>query len=228
MTRRGFAPYPVCVTSLRKFSVALTALACAGLLGCGSGGDKGVTPALPPASVSASPSTDASAPNSPGPTPSSTAPAGPSAPDGSSAAPNPAAPNQPAPTAAPNQPAPSAAAPNQPAPNPATPNQPAQPSPGASLPSLPSDPAKALADSGPKGQAYLQALHAGGVPSDPRIDGIYILFAQATCQAEQRGNSRDSILQQFDQIGTQLAGSSGKTPRQISELFVSAAEKNFC
>lgn len=209
------------MTSLRKFSVCLTTLACAGLLGCGSSNDNGVTPALPPASVSASPNGDAAVP----PTPSGAAPGGTSAPAVPPIPGNPTgAVGQPgSPTAAPNP-----AAPNPAAPNPGAQNQPGQPNNPATLPSLANDPAKALADSGKKGQDYLKALQAGGIPSNPKLDGIYILFAQATCQAEQKGNSRDSILQQFDQIGSQLAGGTGKSARQISELFVTAAEQNMC
>ncbi len=90
------------------------------------------------------------------------------------------------------------------------------------------DPSKAAAEAGPKGQTYLKALHDGGVPGDSQLDDIYILFAKATCQAKQRGDSRDSILAQFDKVGTTLAPGTGMAPRQVSELFVSTAERTFC
>lgn len=90
------------------------------------------------------------------------------------------------------------------------------------------DPSKAAAEAGPKGQTYLKALHDGGVPGDSQLDDIYILFAKATCQAKQRGHSRDSILAQFDKVGTTLAPGTGMAPRQVSELFVSTAERTFC
>lgn len=99
---------------------------------------------------------------------------------------------------------------------------------GAKLPSIGSDPAKALADAGPKGQAYLKALRDAGVPIQPGVEGVYILFAQVTCEAKTNGTPRQDILTQFDQIGPVLAPGSKMTPGQVSEAFVSAAEKNFC
>ena len=90
------------------------------------------------------------------------------------------------------------------------------------------DPGKAVADAGEKGQTYLKALHDRGIPGDSQLDNIYVLFAQATCQAKQRGDSRDSILAQFDKVGTTLAPGTGKSPREISELFVSTAERTVC
>lgn len=214
--------------SLRKLTVSLTALGCAGLLGCGSGSDSAVAPALPPASVTSSASAESTPPTAPSvptipPVPSvnSGAPRAPTAPPAPG---NPTGAPQPGATT--TAPRPPVAQPNQPT----QPNQPAAPQqPGAPLPQVGSpDPSKAAAEAGPKGQTYLKALHDGGVPGDSQLDDIYILFAKATCQAKQRGDSRDSILAQFDKVGTTLAPGTGMAPRQVSELFVSTAERTFC
>ncbi len=220
--------------SLRKLTVSLTALGCAGLLGCGSGSDSAVAPALPPASVTSSASAESTPPTAPSvptipPVPSvnSGAPRAPTAPPAPG---NPTGAPQPGATT--TAPRPPVAQPNQPTQptQPTQPNQPAAPQqPGAPLPQVGSpDPSKAAAEAGPKGQTYLKALHDGGVPGDSQLDGIYILFARATCQAKQRGDSRDSILAQFDKVGTTLAPGTGMAPRQVSELFVSTAERTFC
>lgn len=214
--------------SLRKLTVSLTALGCAGLLGCGSGSDSAVAPALPPASVTSSASAESTPPTAssvatvpPVPSVNSGAPRAPTAPPAPG---NPTGAPQPGATT--TAPRPPVAQPNQPT----QPNQPAAPQrPGAPLPQVGSpDPGKAVAEAGPKGQTYLKALHDGGVPGDSQLDGIYILFARATCQAKQRGDSRDSILAQFDKVGTTLAPGTGMAPRQVSELFVSTAERTFC
>jgi len=220
--------------SLRKLTVSLTALGCAGLLGCGSGSDSAVAPALPPASVTSSASAESTPPTAPSvptipPVPSvnSGAPRAPTAPPAPG---NPTGAPQPGATT--TAPRPPVAQPNQPTQptQPTQPNQPAAPQqPGAPLPQVGSpDPSKAAAEAGPKGQTYLKALHDGGVPGDSQLDDIYILFAKATCQAKQRGDSRDSILAQFDKVGTTLAPGTGMAPRQVSELFVSTAERTFC
>ncbi|MGZ4559232.1 MAG: hypothetical protein ACXVGB_11255 [Mycobacteriaceae bacterium] len=193
--------------SLRKFTVSLTALAFAGLLGCSSGGGNAIAPALSAVSASASPGASDSASATPG---------------ASSAL-------VPAPTTAPVNP--TAALVNPTTPQPANPTagiQTTAAAPGAPLPSLSNSPEKALADSGPKGQAYLKLIHDGGIPGNSQVDGLYILFAQATCQAKLKGDSRESILVQFDQIGQTLAANTHLTARQISELFVSSAERTFC
>lgn len=85
-----------------------------------------------------------------------------------------------------------------------------------------------MAQSGPKGQAYLAAIHKGGIPGNTAVDGLYILFAEATCKAKAQGDTRDSILTQFDALGQTLAPNTNLSARQISELFVSTAEKTFC
>ncbi|MDQ2722139.1 MAG: DUF732 domain-containing protein [Actinomycetota bacterium] len=90
------------------------------------------------------------------------------------------------------------------------------------------DPAKAVADAGPKGQDYLQALRAAGVPVQPGLEGIYILFADATCDAKAKGTSRQDILSQFSQIGPMLAPGSKLSQDQISNAFVTAAEQHIC
>jgi len=90
------------------------------------------------------------------------------------------------------------------------------------------DPAKAVADAGPKGQDYLQALRAAGVPVQPGLEGIYILFAKATCDAKAKGTSRQDILSQFSQIGSMLAPGSKLSQDQIAEAFVSSAERTLC
>lgn len=90
------------------------------------------------------------------------------------------------------------------------------------------DPAKAVADAGPKGQDYLQALRAAGVPVQPGLEGIYILFAKATCDAKAKGTSRQDILSQFSQIGSMLAPGSKLSQDQIAEAFVSSTERTLC
>jgi len=154
------------VISPRKLAVTLTALGCAGLLGCGSGATSSVAPALPPASVSAPPSGATLTP-----------PPKPPPPTGAQSQPNGAA--QP-PAGQPTAGQPPAGQPTA-----------GQTSPGgAKLPSIGSDPAKALADAGPKGQAYLKALRDAGVPIQPGVEGVYILFAQVTCEAKANGTPR--------------------------------------
>lgn len=90
------------------------------------------------------------------------------------------------------------------------------------------DPAKAVADAGPKGQDYLQALRAAGVPVQPGLEEIYILFAKATCDAKAKGTSRQDILSQFSQIGSMLAPGSKLSQDQIAEAFVSSTERTLC
>ena len=221
------------VNPLRKLAIALTALGCAGLLGCSSSSKTPVAPALPPAAVSASASSGSTAPS---------APSAPAAPSGSAAAPS-TAPNASAiptsgvavlpppakttgaqanPTGAAQPPAAQPPAAKPPA------AQPTATKPG-SVP-LPSggDPAKAVADAGPKGQDYLQALRAAGVPVQPGLEEIYILFAKATCDAKAKGTSRQDILSQFSQIGSMLAPGSKLSQDQIAEAFVSSAERTLC
>ncbi len=216
------------VTPLRKLAIALTALGCAGLLGCSSSSKTPVAPALPPASVSASASSDSTAPS---------APSAPAAPSGSAAALS-TAPNASAiPTSGVAVPPPPAKTTGAQA-NPTGAAQPPAAKPPAAQPTatkpgsvpLPSggDPAKAVADAGPKGQDYLQALRAAGVPVQPGLEGIYILFAKATCDAKAKGTSRQDILSQFSQIGSMLAPGSKLSQDQIAEAFVSSAERTLC
>jgi len=213
------------VTPLRKLAIALTALGCAGLLGCSSSSKTPVAPALPPASVSASASSN------------STAPSAPAAPSGAAAAPS-TAPNASAiPTSGVAVPPPPAKTTGAQA-NPTGAAQPPAAKPPAAQPTatkpgsvpLPSggDPAKAVADAGPKGQDYLQALRAAGVPVQPGLEEIYILFAKATCDAKAKGTSRQDILSQFSQIGSMLAPGSKLSQDQIAEAFVSSAERTLC
>ena len=213
------------VNPLRKLAIALTALGCAGLLGCSSSSKTPVAPALPPAAVSASASSD------------STAPSAPAAPSGSAAAPS-TAPNASAiPTSGVAVPPPPAKTTGAQA-NPTGAAQPPAAKPPAAQPTatkpgsvpLPSggDPAKAVADAGPKGQDYLQALRAAGVPVQPGLEEIYILFAKATCDAKAKGTSRQDILSQFSQIGSMLAPGSKLSQDQIAEAFVSSAERTLC
>jgi len=216
------------VTPLRKLAIALTALGCAGLLGCSSSSKTPVAPALPPAAVSASASSGSTAPS---------APSAPAAPSGSAAAPS-TAPNASAiPTSGVAVPPPPAKTTGAQA-NPTGAAQPPAAKPPAAQPTatkpgsvpLPSggDPAKAVADAGPKGQDYLQALRAAGVPVQPGLEGIYILFAKATCDAKAKGTSRQDILSQFSQIGSMLAPGSKLSQDQIAEAFVSSAERTLC
>lgn len=210
--------------SLRKLSLAVTAVACVGLLGCGSGGDSAVAPALTPApattpsSAGPSPSTDPTPSTSPAPpAESSNAPA----PSGGTVAPGTSAPT--APPAGPAAPPPANTTVAPPPPG-AQPTQPGT----AALPPVGTDANKALADAGPQGQAYLKALQAGGVPNNAAVNGLYVLLAQTTCQAKAQGEARDQILTQLSQIGPMLAPGSNLSGPQISELFVSSAEKYLC
>lgn len=149
-------------------------------------------------------STAASAPASPTTTsdPTSTAPA---------AAESPASAAEPTPTAAP--PAPVTAAP---------------PAPRLARNEIDSrSPDQIVADSGERGQRYLAALRAAGIPPTG-MDAAEVLYAQGTCDALARGDSRASVLAEFDSVGKAYAQFLPMSANRIAEIYVSTAETTYC
>ncbi|MDH6680214.1 pyruvate/2-oxoglutarate dehydrogenase complex dihydrolipoamide acyltransferase (E2) component [Rhodococcus sp. LBL1] len=138
-----------------------------------------------------------------------------SAPDPASAVP--AAADSPAPTAAPTttvaSPAPATTAP--PAPR-ATPGE---------IDSR--SPEQIVAQSGERGQRYLAGLRAAGIPPTG-MDAAEVLYAQGTCDALARGDSRTSVLAEFDSVGKTYAQFLPMSASRIAEIYVSTAETTYC
>lgn len=88
-------------------------------------------------------------------------------------------------------------------------------------------PEEIVAEAGPRGQDYLRALRARGVPA-LGMDSVEISFANGTCTALASGMPRTEVLNEFDSVGEALASGSGLEPGQIAEAYVSAAEQTYC
>lgn len=88
-------------------------------------------------------------------------------------------------------------------------------------------PEEIVAEAGPRGQDYLRALRARGVPA-LGMDSVEISFANGTCTALASGMPRIEVLNEFDSVGQALASGSGIEPGQIAEAYVSAAEQTYC
>ncbi|BCN41769.1 hypothetical protein RE9414_00490 [Prescottella equi] len=88
-------------------------------------------------------------------------------------------------------------------------------------------PEQVVAESGERGQRYLAALRGAGIPSTG-MDGVEVLYAQGTCEALARGDSRSSVLAEFDSVGKAYAQFLPMPADRIAEIYVSTAEKTYC
>ncbi|MCL2535525.1 MAG: DUF732 domain-containing protein [Nocardiaceae bacterium] len=88
-------------------------------------------------------------------------------------------------------------------------------------------PEQVVADSGERGQRYLVALRAAGIPPTG-MDAAEVLYAQGTCEALARGDSRASVLAEFDSVGKAYAKVLPMSADRIAEIYVSTAEKTYC
>lgn len=88
-------------------------------------------------------------------------------------------------------------------------------------------PEEIVAEAGPRGQDYLRALRARGIPA-LGMDSVEISFANGTCTALASGMPRIEVLNEFDSVGQALATGAGLEPGQIAEAYVSAAEQTYC
>ncbi len=84
-----------------------------------------------------------------------------------------------------------------------------------------------MADSGDRGQRYLGALRAAGIPPTG-MDAAEVLYAQGTCEALARGDSRASVLAEFDSVGEAYARFLPMSATRIAEVYVSTAEATYC
>lgn len=88
-------------------------------------------------------------------------------------------------------------------------------------------PEQVVAESGERGQRYLAALRGAGIPPTG-MDGVEVLYAQGTCEALARGDSRSSVLAEFDSVGKAYAQFLPMPADRIAEIYVSTAEKTYC
>ena len=88
-------------------------------------------------------------------------------------------------------------------------------------------PEQVVAESGERWQRYLAALRGAGIPPTG-MDGVEVLYAQGTCEALARGDSRSSVLAEFDSVGKAYAQFLPMPADRIAEIYVSTAEKTYC
>ncbi len=88
-------------------------------------------------------------------------------------------------------------------------------------------PEQIVADSGERGQRYLAALRVAGIPPTG-MDAAEVLYAQGTCEALARGDSRASVLAEFDSVGEAYARFLPMSATRIAEIYVSTAEATYC
>jgi len=88
-------------------------------------------------------------------------------------------------------------------------------------------PDQIVAESGERGQRYLAALRGAGLPPTG-MDAVEVLYAQGTCEALARGDSRASVLAEFDSVGAAYAQFLPMPADRIAEIYVSTAEKTYC
>ncbi|CAM2962295.1 DUF732 domain-containing protein [Prescottella defluvii] len=197
------------MTSTRAVTVAVAAVGVLLLAGCSSA-DPGTDQAGHDAAASST-ARDASPSSTPTQVPTSepTAPPPPSTESLTAAAPStstlvPTTPVTTVPAAAPLPPAPRAAGGND-----------------------SRSPEQIVGDSGERGQRYLGALRAAGIPPTG-MDAAEVLYAQGTCDALARGDSRASVLAEFDSVGGAYAQFLPMSASQIAEVYVSTAERTYC
>ncbi len=88
-------------------------------------------------------------------------------------------------------------------------------------------PEQVVADSGERGRRYLAALRVAGLPPTG-MDSAEVLYAQGTCDALARGDSRASVLAEFDSVGRAYAQFLPITADRVAEIYVSTAEQTYC
>ncbi|WP_420881310.1 DUF732 domain-containing protein [Rhodococcus sp. (in: high G+C Gram-positive bacteria)] len=88
-------------------------------------------------------------------------------------------------------------------------------------------PEQIVAESGERGQRYLGALRGAGLPPTG-MDAVEVLYAQGTCEALARGDSRASVLAEFDSVGAAYAQFLPMPADRIAEIYVSTAENTYC
>ncbi len=88
-------------------------------------------------------------------------------------------------------------------------------------------PEQIVAESGERGQRYLAGLRAAGIPPTG-MDAAEVLYAQGTCDALARGDSRASVLAEFDSVGKTYAQFLPMPASRIAEIYVSTAETTYC
>lgn len=107
--------------------------------------------------------------------------------------------------------------------------RPAAPEPVAAAPD-PVDarsPDQVVAESGDKGQRYLGALRAAGIPP-AGMDAQEILYAQGLCRARAEGASRAELLREFDAVGQAYSTFTPLSAGQVAEAYVVTAERHYC
>ncbi|PTR25658.1 uncharacterized protein DUF732 [Rhodococcus sp. OK519] len=88
-------------------------------------------------------------------------------------------------------------------------------------------PDQIVADSGERGQRYLAALRGAGIPPTG-MDAAEVLYAQGTCDALARGDSRAGVLAEFDSVGQAYAQFLPMPADRVAEIYVSTAERTYC
>lgn len=128
------------------------------------------------------------------------------------------------------------AAPESPAPPANSTTTVAAPAPAATVPATPRaaggaidsrSPEQIVAESGDRGQRYLAALRAAGIPPTG-MDAAEVLYAEGTCAALARGDSRPSVLAEFDSVGQAYAQFLPMPADRVAEIYVGAAETTYC
>ncbi|MFC7451087.1 DUF732 domain-containing protein [Rhodococcus daqingensis] len=88
-------------------------------------------------------------------------------------------------------------------------------------------PDQVVAQSGEKGQRYLGALRAAGLPPSG-MDAAEILYAQGACEALADGMPRPEVLREFAGVGQAYSRFIPMSSDQVAETYVSTAERVYC
>ncbi|AQA24103.1 hypothetical protein BTZ20_5583 [Rhodococcus sp. MTM3W5.2] len=121
---------------------------------------------------------------------------------------------------------PSIAAP-EPVPDPGQPVPPPPPEPRVAEAIDARSPDQVVAESGERGQRYLGALRAAGLPPSG-MDAAEILYAQGACEALADGTPRPEVLREFAGVGQAYSRFIPMSSDQVAETYVSAAEQVYC
>lgn len=88
-------------------------------------------------------------------------------------------------------------------------------------------PEQVVAAAGGRGQRYLIALRAAGLPPTG-MDAAEILYADGACNALAQGQPRPSVVAEFDDVGKAYATILPMSAAQVAEIYVSTAERTYC
>lgn len=88
-------------------------------------------------------------------------------------------------------------------------------------------PDEVIAAAGDKGQRYLGALRAAGIPATG-MDAQEILYAEGVCKARADGMSRPDMVNEFAGIGQAYAAILPISAGQVGEIYVATAESSYC